>query len=286
MWMIARLPYPVQLILGGLLGKLMYWLMPERKRIARINIGLCFPELDESERNNLLKKNFKSLGIGIIELAMTWWGPGKRLRRLVQIEGIEHLQNALKKGKGALLLSAHFTTLEIGSRLITFYQPIAAMYRRYKNPLFGEILKRVRNNIFESAVLHSNVRGLVSCLKKNLPVWYAPDQNYQRRYCIFVPFFNIPTATITATSRIARLSGAEVIPFFQERLPGTKGYKLRILPALKDFPSGDDVADTTRINKLIEDEVRRLPEQYFWVHQRFKKMPDSMESRYKVNKNQ
>ncbi len=276
MWVIAKLPYPVQLILGGLLGKLMYWLMPKRKRIARINIELCFPELDVSERSRLLKENFKSLGIGIIELAMTWWGPGKRLRRLVQVEGIEHLQNALKKGKGALLLSAHFTTLEIGSRLITFYQPIAAMYRRYKNPLFGEILKRVRNNIFESAVLHSNVRGLVSCLKKNLPVWYAPDQNYQRRYCIFVPFFNIPTATITATSRIAKLSGAEVIPFFQERLPGTKGY-----PALKDFPSGDDVADTTRINKLIEDEVRRLPGQYFWVHQRFKKMPDSMESRYK-----
>lgn len=281
MWFVAKLPYGLQLFIGILLGKLMYLLMPRRRRIARINIGLCFPELGERERQALLRKSFKSLGIGIIELAMTWWGPKRRLQKLVQIEGLEHLQKALKKGKGALLLSAHFTTLEIGSRLITFYQPIAAMYRKYKNPLFGEILRRVRNNIFESAVLHSNVRGLVSCLKKNLPVWYAPDQNYQRRYCIFVPFFNIPTATITATSRIAKLSGTEVVPFFQERLPGTRGYKLRILPALKNFPSGDDVVDTTRINKLIEDEVRRLPEQYFWVHQRFKKMPDSMESRYK-----
>lgn len=179
-------------------------------------------------------------------------------------------------------MSAHFTTLEIGGRLLVLTQPMAVMYRKYKNPLFSDILRRVRNRLFTAEILQNNIRGLVKGLKHNNPIWYAMDHNYQRKYCVFVTFFNVQTATITTTSCIAKPSGAKVVPFFQERLPGTKGYRLIFQPALKNFPSEDIVKDTAKVNKIIEDQVRKVPEQYFWVHERFRKLSDRPESRYKL----
>lgn len=280
-WLAARLPFPVQMALGRVLGRLAYWLMPGRRRVARTNLGLCFPELDTDARRSLLREHFRSLGIGVIETAMSWWTPTRKLRRLARIEGLEHLHAALDAGRGVILLSAHFTTLEIGGSLLSLHAPFHVLYRRHKNAAFEAVMQRARERHFEKAIPRDDMRGMLRSLKANMPVWYAPDQNYGAEHSVFVSFFGIPAATITATARLARISGARVVPFFQERLPGSKGYRLRLYPALENFPTDDETADTQRVNDLIEAEIRRMPAQYLWAHRRFKTRPPGAAPVYK-----
>lgn len=281
----ARLPFPSQIILGRGLGKLAYWLMPARRRIARTNIHLCFPELDAGARRRMLRDHFESLGIGVIETAMSWWAPTESLRALAHIEGLEHLHAALHHGRGVILLSAHFTTLEIGGRLLSLHTPFHVLYRPHKNAAFERVMQAARTRHFEKAISRDDMRGMLKSLKANMPVWYAPDQNYGREHSIFVSFFGIPASTITATTRLARISGAKVVPFFQERLPGAAGYRLRLYPALENFPTDDEAADTQRINNLIETEIRKFPAQYLWAHRRFKTRPDGDDSIYRRHRN-
>lgn len=279
-WLAAQLPFPLQMALGRALGRLAYHLMPGRRRVARINLGLCFPDLDISVRRTLLRDHFRSLGVGVIETAMSWWTPTRKLHQLARIEGLGHLHAALDAGRGVILLSAHFTTLEIGGRLLSLHAPFHVLYRRHKNAAFEAVMQGARERHFEKAIPRDDMRGLLRSLKANMPVWYAPDQNYGAEHSVFVSFFGIPAATITATARLARISGARVVPFFQERLPGTAGYRLRLYPALEDFPTDDEVADTQRINDLIEAEIRKMPAQYLWAHRRFKTQPPGIAPRY------
>ena len=272
-WLAAQLPFGAQIMLGGLLGRLAFYFMRKRRRIARINLGLCFPEQDTAARRALLRDHFRALGIGVIETAMSWWTPAARLQGLARIEGLEHLHAALHAGRGVILLSAHFTTLEIGGRLLSLHAPFHVLYRRHKNAAFEAVMQRARERHFEKAIPRDDMRGMLKSLKANMPVWYAPDQNYGAEHSIFVSFFGIPASTITATTRLARISGAKVVPFFQERLPGAAGYRLRLYPALEDFPCDDEAADTQRINDLIEAEIRKMPAQYLWAHRRFKTRP-------------
>lgn len=280
-WLAAHLPFRVQIVLGKGLGTLAYYLMPQRRRIARSNVGLCFPERDKAERRGLLREHFRALGIGVIETAMSWWTPASRLHGLARINGLEHLQKALGAGRGVILLSAHFTTLEIGGRLLSLQAPFHVLYRRHKNAAFERVMQAARARHFEKAISRDDMRGMLKSLKANMPVWYAPDQNYGAEHSIFVSFFGISASTITATARLARISGAQVVPFFQERLPGATGYQLTLYPALKDFPTGDEAADTQRINDLIEAQVRRMPAQYLWAHRRFKTRPPGEAPLYK-----
>lgn len=272
-WLGAQLPFRLQVGLGRALGRLAYYVMRDRRRVARINLGLCFPELDTDARRDLLREHFRSLGIGVMETAMSWWTPAARLRGLARSEGLEHLHAALDGGRGVILLSAHFTTLEIGGRLLSLQVPFHVLYRRHKNAAFEAVMQRARARHFEKAIPRDDMRGLLKSLRANMPVWYAPDQNYGAEHSIFVSFFGIPASTITATARLARISGARVVPFFQERLPGAQGYRLRLYPALTQFPSDDEAADTQRINDLIEAEIRKMPAQYLWAHRRFKTRP-------------
>ncbi len=281
MWLIAQLPYRAQLAIGGMLGRMMYYASPPRRHIAAVNLRLCFPELSEIERTILLRRHFVSLGVSAVETAMSWWTPDKKLHRLAHIDGPEHLEQARKMGRGVILLSAHFTTLEIGARLLTMHTPIHAMYREHKNPLFEAVMRRARERRCEYAIPRGDVRALLNSLKMGLPVWYAPDQNYSSKNTVFVPFFGVPASTTTATSRLARMSGAAVVPFFQHRLPGARGYALTLLPALEDFPGADIEADTLRINQLIETQIRKAPEQYLWAHRRFKTRPAGERDVYK-----
>lgn len=273
MWLIAQLPYRAQLTLGGLLGRILYHASPARRHIAAVNLAVCFPDLSKPARADLLRRHFASLGTSAVETAMSWWTPDERLRRLAHIEGLEHLEQAQKAGKGVILLSGHFTTLEIGAHLLAMQVQFHAMYREHKNPLFDAVMRHARERRCEHAIPRGDVRALLNSLKMGLPVWYAPDQNYGREHSIFVPFFGIPAATITSTSRLARLSGAPVVPFFQVRLPHGQGYRLTLHPALQNFPSGDITQDTLRINQIIEQQIRHAPEQYLWVHRRFKSRP-------------
>ncbi|HWP94692.1 MAG TPA: LpxL/LpxP family Kdo(2)-lipid IV(A) lauroyl/palmitoleoyl acyltransferase [Gammaproteobacteria bacterium] len=264
------LPYGWQLALGRLFGRLSWPFAERRRRLTNYNINLCLPELAEHERQALARRHFEALGIAFFEIGLCWWAAASRLRRLVRVEGLEHLEAARRLGRGVILLSAHFTTLEIGGRLLALFTPFHIMYKPNRNPLLEWIITRRRVAHFERAIPRDDVRLMLKSLKENMPVWYAPDQGYRGKYSAMVPFFGVPAPTNTATSRIARMSGAPVVPFFVERLPGTAGYLLRLMPALENFPSDDPAADAERYNRLIEEHARRVPEQYLWAHNRFK----------------
>lgn len=273
LWLLTRLPFGWQMAAGRLIGALALRLAGRRRRIAAVNLQLCFPEQSEDERQRLLKAHFDALGKGVVETALAWWGRSARLQDKVRVVGLQHLQTARAEGRGVLLLSAHFTTLELGGRLLALHAPFHVLYRQHKNPLFEAVMQRARRRRFERAIARDDTRALLSSLKAGMPVWYAPDQNHAGPQAVFVPFFGIPASTLTATARLARLSGAPVVPFFQARLPGSAGYLLVLCPALDDFPSDDIEQDTARINRLIESVVREIPEQYLWVHRRFKTRP-------------
>jgi KDO2-lipid IV(A) lauroyltransferase len=264
-----------------LLGYCIYVFGPERRQVTRINLELCFPDLSANEYRRMTIAHLASLGIAIVEIALSWWGTERKLRRLVTISGLENLESALQHGKGVLLLSAHFTTLEIGGRLLSLYAPFHVLYRRHKNPVIELLIRRSRTRLYENAIERGDLRAMIKSLRDNRPVWYAPDQDFGSDNSIFVPFFGVPAATLTATSRLAGVTGARVVPFFQARLPGSRGYRLTLLPALEQFPGTSVETDTRRIVELIEDRVRENPEQYVWAHRRFKTRPPGSESVYK-----
>ncbi|GFE84056.1 lipid A biosynthesis lauroyltransferase [Steroidobacter agaridevorans] len=279
------LPVPVLTVLGRALGSLAVRLPLSFVRIARTNMGICLPELSDAQRELLLKEHFKSLGLGIFETAIAWWGSQRRIAKLTQLEGIEHLRTALERGKGAILLSAHFTTLEIGGRVLCdqLAHEVNIMYRPTSNAVLERFLMRNRSHQAKRAIPRDDVRTLITSLRTNEPVWYAPDQAYRKKGAEMVPFFGIPAATNTATSRLARMTGAAVLPYFQERLPSGK-YRMVIYPMLEEFPSDDPVADAKRFNHLIELQVRRTPEQYLWIHRRFKGLTPDYPDYYKRKK--
>ena len=283
MWLLAQLPYRLQMASGRGLGWAMVQLGRRRRRIAATNLRLCFPELGEGERGTLLREHFRSLGMGMVETAMSWWTAEAKLSPLAHVEGLEHLQAALARGKGVILLSGHFTSLEIGGRLLALSTPFHVLYRRHKNPLFETIMRRARERNFDKAIPREDMRAMLRSLKQNLPVWYAADQDYGAEKSVFAPFFGIPAATITATSRLAQGSGAAVVPFFQRRLRDGTGYRLQLYPALDGFPGASPEADARRINQIIEEQIATMPEQYLWVHRRFKTRPDGSPPLYTDN---
>ncbi|MDR2309244.1 MAG: lipid A biosynthesis lauroyl acyltransferase [Paucimonas sp.] len=276
LWLVVQLPYRVLLGLGRALGAVMYRVAGERRRIAARNLELCFPERSVDERQRLLKENFASTGIAFFEMAMSWWWPKARLARLAHIEGIEHLQAAQREGEGAILMAVHFTTLEIGAALLGQAHTIDGMYREHGNPVFDFVQRRgrERHNLDSLAVERDDVRGMLKLLRKGRAIWYAPDQDYGIKQSIFVPLFGIPAATVTATSKFARLGKARVIPFTQKRLEDGSGYRLVVHPPLEGFPGETEEADCLRINQWVEGVLRECPEQYLWAHRRFKSRPE------------
>ncbi len=275
------LPYRWQLRLGGLLGKLMYLAIPRRRHITATNIRLCFPELSETEQQQLVRDSFRESGISLFEIGLSWWGHDRQLESLGQIEGLHHLDAARQQGKGVILLSAHFTCLEIGGRLLARHTPFYVMYKYHRNPLFEAVMKDGRERRYLGAIERSDARSMIKTIKADHACWYALDQDFGTINAVFAPFFGIQAATLTATSRIAKMTGAPVVPFFVRRLEDGSGYQLTLLPALEDFPSGDDQADATLTNSLIETEVRKAPAQYLWMHRRFKSRPKNQHSPYK-----
>ncbi|WP_236210705.1 lipid A biosynthesis lauroyl acyltransferase [Metapseudomonas otitidis] len=276
LWLLTQLPYPVLVRLGRVLGGWMGRLAGSRRRIVRRNLELCFPSMTAEARERLLRENFASTGIAFFEMAMSWWWPAARLRRLAHIEGLEHLQQAQAEGQGVILMALHFTTLEIGAALLGQVHTIDGMYREHKNPLFDYIQRRgrERHNLDATAIEREDVRAMLKVLRAGRAIWYAPDQDYGAKQSLFVPLFGITAATVTATTKFARLGRAMVLPFTQERLADGSGYRLVVHPPLADFPGESEEADCIRINQWIEQEVSRLPEQYLWAHRRFKSRPE------------
>jgi Kdo2-lipid IVA lauroyltransferase/acyltransferase len=263
------LPHRLLYLLGRGVGTFFFLFPTSFKRIARRNIELCLPELDAAARERILREHFRGLGEALFETAVSWWSSNERIRRITLVEGLERLEVARRSGRGALLLSAHFNSIEIGCRALAARLPLNVMYRPTKNEVLGEFVQSRRAVQTRRAIRRDDVRTLVKALKEGDVVWYAPDQSFRKKGAQMVTLFGIPAATNTATSRIAGMTGALVFPYFFERLPGG-GYKGVIHPPLENFPTDDAVADTERFNRIVEAEVRRMPAQYLWIHRRFK----------------
>lgn len=269
----ARLPWSWQRGLGRGLGALLRRLLGKRRKVAERNLALCFPELDPEARAALLRAHFVTLGIGLFEFARAWWGSVRPLRRGLVVEGLEHLQAARAGGRGVIVVSGHFTTLEVCGRLMCDRVPLAGMYRPHAEPAMEWAVRRGRARYAAAMFPKQDVRGTVRHLKRGGLLWYAPDQDPSRGDAVYVPFFGQPAHSLTSTHQLARLSGAAVVLFRHERR-ADGGYTLRLSPALEDFPSRDATADTARVMAGIEAMVRAAPAQYLWIHRRFKRRPD------------
>jgi KDO2-lipid IV(A) lauroyltransferase len=263
------LPHRLLYLLGRGLGFFVFLFPTPFKRIARRNLELALPELVPAARERILREHFAGLGCALFETAMSWWSSNERIRHITLMTGLENLKAAQATGRGVLLLSAHFNSIEISCRALAARLPLNVMYRPTKNPLVGEFLHSRRAVQTKRAIPRDDVRTLIKALKDGDVVWYAPDQSFRKKGAEMVKLFGIPAATNTATSRIAGMTRALVLPYFFERLPGG-GYRGTIHPALENFPTDDPVADTERFNRIVEAEVRRMPDQYLWIHRRFK----------------
>jgi KDO2-lipid IV(A) lauroyltransferase len=266
---IELLPFRVQRRIGTALGRLIRNLPLAYVRIARRNIELCMPSLSPQDQADLLDRHCQSLGMALCETADTWWSSDRRVHKLAEVQGLDNLHAALAKGRGAIMIGGHFTTIEIATRILGTVVPLNVVYRPTKNAVLSHTMYTSFSR-HGKPIAHDDIRTMIRALKKNEAVWYAPDQSYRNKGAAMVNFFGIPAATTTATSRLARISGAAVLTYFPERLPGDAGYRVVIGPALENFPGPDAVCDAERFNRLLEAQIRRVPEQYLWVHRRFK----------------
>ncbi len=268
--LVERLPFAMILRTGRALGRAVYRLPLRYRRIARTNIALCLPELSAVEQEKYIKAHFENLGISLFESAITWWSSDARINGLSEIVGIEHLQTALAKGRGVILLTAHFTTLSIGARILNNRIPIDPLYRPLKNPLLAFISGSSFRRNAKLAIKHDDIRGMIAALRRNEIVWYATDQSYRKKGAEMVPFFGVPCATNVFTPRLSAMTGATVLYYSSERLPGTRGWRGVIEAAFPDWPSADPIADTQQYHARVEAQVRAMPDQYWWIHRRFK----------------
>lgn len=270
--LLTLLPWGIQRMFGGWLGRFAFLFLKERRRVVRINLGLCFPRFQKEERMRLAKRQYESVGIGLFETCMAWWARPDQLPRH-EFVGMEILEKFRKEGRGVILFTAHFTTLEICARMFSDKMDMGGLYRDPDNPVVAWQMHRGRIDKMRPAVPVDDLRGLIRALRKGHTIWYAPDQSKKGKGGTFtsvLPFFGVPARTNTAMSRIAKITGAAVVPFFAQRL-GDGSYRLEIFPELEGYPSDDEDQDAIRANLIIEENIRKAPEQYFWIHRRFKK---------------
>ena len=273
-WLVAQLPRKALMAFGRGLGWLVQRVPSPRRHVAEVNIALCFPELSKQEQAALVDAHLRDIGLMMMEFALGWMGSEKAIAKVpVRIEGLEHLEAARAQGKGVLLVGGHFSHLELCARLVSQRIRISGMYRRMDSPVFEFAVLRARLDYAEAMFEKDDIRGTIKHLRNGGTLWYAPDQDMRSKDNVFVPFFGVPAATITATHHLARMSGALVLPFYHRRLSGNAGYELKLGAPLEAFPSKDALDDTARVNVSIEDMVRAAPEQYLWVHKRFKTRP-------------
>ena len=278
--MAATLPHGLRLAVGRKAGALAMRAMKRRRAIAARNLELCFPEWQESKRNAVLKAHFESLGMGLIELAMAAWRSDQEVRDLVEVRGEEHLEAALRKGRGVIAMSGHFPALEFTARALDLPHPgLVAVYRPGGNAVFAYLINRARLRATSDTLSKYDVRGMVRALRAGAVLWYAGDQMTDAKSAVLAPFFGEPAMTGTALGRLARISGAPVVPWFTRRLENGK-YRVELQPALDDIPGDSPEQEAERVHALLEQQIRKAPEQYYWIHRRFKRRPAPLADPY------
>lgn len=274
LWLIHFLPFRAIVAIGNGLGSLLYLLAADRRRVGAINIGLCFPELDAAAQRRLLKAHFRMFARGLIERSILWWADASRINSLIRVEGVEHFEAV--RGQPVILLTPHFVGMDAGGQWIAQHADTVCMYANQKSAYMTELLLKKRAR-FRSQYLYSRQQGLrpiIKGMRQGMPFIYPPDQDQGVKDGVFVPFFGVQAATMTSVSRIAQMTGAKVVPSITRVLPGGGGYLLTFYPAWENYPGDDEVADARRMNEFIEQRVREMPEQYFWLHKRFKNRPE------------
>jgi KDO2-lipid IV(A) lauroyltransferase len=273
MWLVHLLPFRAIARIGEALGAALFWLIPERRRVTRINLEKCFPDMSPRQREKLARAAFRAFCRGFVERSVLWWASAERVKRLVRIEGLEHLDAA---GARIVILAPHFAGVEAAGTRISIERDIATLYAHQKDPLLDRLLLAGRTRFRTQPKIVSRQEGfrrVLRWIKEGVPFYYLPDLDFGPKGSVFVPFFGVPAATARGLPYIARSTGASVVPCVARMLP-QGGYVARLYPAWRDFPSGDEAADARRMMAFIEERVREMPEQYHWLHKRFKTRPE------------
>jgi KDO2-lipid IV(A) lauroyltransferase len=280
MWLLHFLPFRALVALGNGMGWAGCKLGRERRRVAEINLRLCFPRMDEQARNDLVRRHFMMFGRGLVERVILWWSSAARINSLIRVEGEEHFKAI--EGQTAVLLMPHFVGMDVAGQWIAQRRDCVSMYSLQKNAYVNKLMlaKRTRFGKQDIYSRQEGLRAIIRGMRANKPLFYLPDQDQGVKDGAFIPFFGVPAATMTSVPRIAKMTGARVVPVTTRLLPGGEGYVVTFYPPWENYPTGDDVADTRRMNEFIEQRVQEMPEQYFWVHKRFKTRPEGEEKFY------
>lgn len=275
MWLLHWLPLPFQAAVGWVLGHFLYLVVGSRRRVVMTNLRLCFPEITPAQRRAMARRQFVAVVRGMLERGVIWWAGEARIRRLIELNGVDHVRAAQAAGKSVILLVPHFVGLDMAGTRISLEMDVVSIYSAQLNKTLERMLLHGRTRFGSQLLLsrQEGVRGAVKAMRKGRPLYYLPDMDFGARDSVFVPFFGVQAATIPALSRMAKLADAVVIPLIVRMKPWGRGYVAELGEAWPGFPSEDVVADTARMNAFIEAEVRRSPEQYYWVHKRFKTRP-------------
>jgi KDO2-lipid IV(A) lauroyltransferase len=275
LWLIVTiLPYRALIKLGGGIGLVLMSVFKKREKTAARNLELCFPEMEEQERLKILRGHAKSVGIALMETGMAWWWPTWRVKDLITITGLEHLEQAKKEGKGVLLFALHSFCLEIGGRLFTTQAKATSVYRPHNNPVMEHLQVCGRNRSVK-LITKRNIRAMITALKAGEAVWYTSDQDFGRSKAVFVPFFAVPdAATVVGASILTKGAPTAVLPYVITRNDDGSGYHIELSAPLENFPSGNDEQDALYSNSIVERGIMKAPDQYMWLHRRFKTRPN------------
>jgi KDO2-lipid IV(A) lauroyltransferase len=254
-----------------------------RRRIATTNIGLCFPELNDRQRKQLIRQTMIDNGVGLAEMCIAWFNHKSISEDMIEIVGEQHLTETSAMGQGVILVGAHYTTLDLGGVLMAKYQKVGVMYRALKNPLFDLVMKNSRKKFCAEVIERSDMRAVIRFIRKGGIMWYAPDQDYGPKQSVFAPFFGIEAATITSIPRLVKVNNSAVVILGHHRKPKGKGYIVTISEPLADYPSGNDQRDATITNAALEERIRQYPAQYMWLHRRFKTRPEGQDKLYSAS---
>lgn len=284
LWCLAHLPWFIQRRLGAGIGWLVYKIAKPRVEDTRINLGLCFPEIPEVEREKMIYDIFRNAGFGVFETLNAWFRGVDYFRGKAEFEGVEHFHHAVAQGRGVLLIGAHYSTLDLNGPLAAQHINVDMVYRPQKNPVINHVMIRGRESSQGKLISHKDMRGLLQSFKEKRNVWYAIDQDYGRQHAVFAPFFGVPAATLNTASRFSRINNAPVLFIGVQRLGDAQRYRVIFTPILDHFPSNDDLADATRVNTELEKLIRLAPAQYMWFHRRFKTRPEGESEPYAMKK--
>jgi KDO2-lipid IV(A) lauroyltransferase len=278
LWCLHWLPLPVMRAIGAAVGSLLFRLARRRRRIAETNLRLCFPALTAGERAAMLRRHFTLLAQSVFDRPYLWWASEARLRQMIKVRGIEHLDDG--SGRPAIVLLPHFVGLDACGVRLSMDRPAAAIYRHQSNPVFDATIRQGRLRFAGSQVVskREGMRRVVRILREGVPFIYPADMDFGPSDAVFVPFFGVDAATVTALPKLAAMTNARVVPLISHLTP--EGYVAELLPAWENFPGDDPVADARRFNAFVETQVLRMPEQYYWVHKRFKTRPPGVPGVY------